>query len=171
VALGAALTVLAVVLGLNALGTDDPAADTAPAPTSSSAPPSSSSPAPPTTVTVAADGLVGRPLEEVRTELQRRGLTVQVAPVTTAEVPEGQVTAVEPGGVVPVGGTVTVSYAVAPPPAPAPEPEPEPAPEPPAEDGGGGDEEADEDEADEDEPGNGNGNGRGNGRGNDKKDD
>jgi eukaryotic-like serine/threonine-protein kinase len=171
VALGAALTVLAVVLGLSALGNEDPAAGTAPAPTTSSAPPSSTSPAPPTTVTVAADGLVGRPVEEVRAELQARGLTVQVTPVTTAEVPEGQVTAVEPGGAVPVGGTVTVSYAVAPPPAPEPEPAPEPAPEPPAEDGGGGDEEADEEEADEDEPGNGNGNGRGNGKGKDKKDD
>ena len=161
VAFGAALTVLAVVLGLSALGGEDPAAGTSPATPSSSAPPSSTSPAPPSTVTVAADGLVGRPVEEVRAELEARGLTVQVSPVTTADVPEGQVTAVEPGGAVPVGGTVTVSYAVAPP------PPPEPTAEPPAEDGG--DEE--DEEADEDEPGNGKGNGRGNGKGNDKKDD
>jgi eukaryotic-like serine/threonine-protein kinase len=160
VAVGAALTVLAVVLGLTALsGGGGTAADDAPATTSSSAPTSSSpstsaaptptTPAPPTTVTVAADGLVGRPVQEVRAELVGEGLAVQLAPVETAEVPEGQVTAVAPGGAVPLGSTVTVSYAVAPPPAPAP---------PPEEDGGGDGESG------------GDGKWNGNGKGKDKKD-
>ncbi len=133
---GAVLAVVALIAGLSLLGGDgDPAADTSTAPTTSAGPtasPTSSTPAPPSTVAVAADDYVGRPVQEVQAELVALGLRVEVVPVTTADVAEGTVTGVDPSGEVPLEGAVTVAYAV------APVPEPEPEPEPPAEGDGGG---------------------------------
>jgi serine/threonine-protein kinase len=88
-------------------------------------------------VTVAAAGLVGRPVAEVQAELVAQGLSVALTAVETADVAAGTVTAVGPEGELPPGTTVTVSYAVPPVVVPAPS-----------------------------NTGNGNGNGNGNGRGN-----
>ena len=154
VALGALLAVAALVLLLNVLNDDDPAAGTSPGTTSEAPATTSSAPAPPSTVTVAAGDFVGRPVDEVQAELVALGLDVELVPVTTSDVPAGQVTGLDPTGEVPLDGAVTVAYAVA----------PVPEPEPPAEGGGGGNEgDGNEDEGDEDE-GRGNGKeGRGNG--------
>ena len=160
ITLGALLAVAGVVLLLSLLGDDDPTAGTPGTPSSSNAPaPSSSAPAPASTVTVRAEDFVGRPVDEVSAELVALGVQVELDPLATAEVPAGQVLAVEPTGEVPLDGTVTVGYAVA------------PVPDPPGQD----EDEADEDEADGDEAdgdeGGGNGNrGRGNGKGRDKPD-
>ncbi len=121
---GALLAVIGVVAGLMLLGNDDnPEAGASPAPSASTSAsptpsPSSSAPASPSTVRVAAEGYVGRPVEEVRAELEALGLQVAIEPVTTADVPEGTVTTVDPTGEVPLDGTVTVGYAVAPVPEP-----------------------------------------------------
>jgi serine/threonine protein kinase len=148
-ALGALLAVAVLMLVLGLLRDEDPTAGTTPAPSATSEPaPSSSTPAPPSTVTVSADEFVGRPVADVQADLVALGLQVDLVPTTTADVPAGQVTGVEPTGEVPLDGTVTVAYAVA----------PVPAPEQP--------EEEDEAEEQEDEGG-GNGN-RGNGKGNGK---
>jgi serine/threonine-protein kinase len=159
-AVGALLVVLGVV-AVVALNGSQPAADTGPTTSApSSEPPTSTAPSTPAGVEVVAADLVGRPVDDVRAELEALGLTVQLAPVTTAEDPGGQVLAVEPAGQVPAGATVTVSYAVA----------PEPAPEPtPTDDGGdegegeddGEDEDEDKKKKKEDRPGRGNGRGNG----------
>jgi serine/threonine-protein kinase len=104
---------------------------------------------------VAAD-YVGRPVADVQAELTGLGLVPRLQPVQTADVAEGEVTALDPLQSLLPGSTVTISHAVAPPPPP-----PAPAPETPAQ-------EADEDEDDDDRDRDGNGNGNGNGRGNDK---
>ncbi|MGY1640894.1 protein kinase [Geodermatophilus sp. SYSU D00703] len=128
----AALLTLAVVVGavlLATRGTSSPATEPTP------------SPSPPAGVEVASADHVGRPVSDVRAELTELGLTVQLRPLQTADVPDGQVIAVDPLSTLQPGDTVTVTHAVAPP-APAPAP-------------------AEEDEPDEDEGGNGNGNGNG----------
>jgi eukaryotic-like serine/threonine-protein kinase len=61
----------------------------------------------------------GRPVAEVEAELVRLGLSVQLRPIQTADAPDGDVLAVEPGGELSPGQTVTITYAVAPSPAPA----------------------------------------------------
>ncbi|MGY1712216.1 protein kinase [Geodermatophilus sp. SYSU D00758] len=110
----AALAV-ALVLGLGEGG--EPASE--PAPSS----PSTSAPAPPETVTVSGAALVGRPVDQVEAELAALGLVVQRRPLQTADVPTGQVIAVDPTGELPPGSTVTLTHATAPaPPAPAPAP-------------------------------------------------
>ena len=164
---GAVVAVVALVLGLTLLGGGaDPAADTTPTtsapPSVPSAAPSSSTTPRPSTVPVDAAALVGRPVAEVQAELVALGLAVELVAVPTAELPEGQVTAVRPGGQVPVGAAVGVSYAVAPP----------PPPEPPAEEAQEeAEEEAEEAEEEAEEAAPGNGNGKGRGKGNGKKDD
>ena len=155
VLVGALLAVVGVVAGLTLLGDGgDPAAQTSapPSTTASSAPPpsSSSAPAPPSTVTVAAEDYLGTPVEEARAELVALGLQVEIEPVTSADVAEGTVVAVDPTGEVPLDGVVTLGYALA------------PAPE--SEDGGG-------DQGGGGEGDGNRGNGNGNGNGNDKKDD
>ena len=128
VLVGALLAVVGVVAGLTLLGDGgDPAPRPSAAPTpttSASASPtptaSSSAPAPPSTVGVAARDYVGRPVEEARVALTALGLQVAIEPVTTADVPEGTVTAVAPDGEVPLDGTVTLTYAVAPAASPPP---------------------------------------------------
>ncbi|SHG37559.1 serine/threonine protein kinase [Geodermatophilus nigrescens] len=147
-ALGALLAALAVV-GVVLANAGDGGDATPAAPTTTSSAPA---PAPDPTVAVTAADHVGRPVGEVQQELTARGLQVTLRPVTTADVPDGQVITLDPVGALAPGTVVTVTHAVAPPPAPAP-PTTAPAPEAPAE------------EDDEDE-GNGNGNGRGNGNGN-----
>ena len=104
-------------------------------------------PATPSTVTLAAAGLMGRPVAEVQAELVGRGLQVQLTPVETGDVAAGQVTAVGPEGALAPGTVVTVSYAVPPVVVPAP-----------ANNGNGNN-------------GNWNRNGNGNGRGGDDGDD
>jgi serine/threonine-protein kinase len=69
---------------------------------------------PPTIDLVAAD-FVGRPVADVQAELTALGLVPQLQPVQTADVPEGQVTAVDPLTGLLAGSPVTVSHAVAPP--------------------------------------------------------
>jgi hypothetical protein len=149
-ALGALLAVLAVV-GVVLLDGVDPTAETSPgnSPTSSG-PASSTAPTSPVGVEIVAADLVGRPVADVRAELVGLGLAVQLEPVTTPEVAEGEVLAVEPTGPLPQGATVTVRYAV------APVPTSEPAPAEP------GNEEKDE-EKDDGKPGRGNGRGGGGG--------
>jgi eukaryotic-like serine/threonine-protein kinase len=121
VLVGALLAVVGVVAGLTLLGdAGNPAPQTpaAPSPTTSASPSpsrtSSSAPAPPSTVVVAARDYVGRPIEEVRTALTSLGLQVAIEPLTTADVPEGTVTSVDPAGEVALADAVTLTYAVAP---------------------------------------------------------
>jgi serine/threonine-protein kinase len=68
----------------------------------------------------------------VQAELIGEGLQVTVVPIETADVPAGQVTAVDPVGDLAPGQTVTVSYAV------PPVAVPTPVPAPPVEDAGNG---------------------------------
>ncbi|MCA0146396.1 protein kinase [Blastococcus sp. LR1] len=74
----------------------------------------------PAGIDVAAAGLVGRPVQEVQAELIGRGLRVEVVPVETADVPAGQVTAVDPEGTLAPADLVRLSYAVPPVVLPAP---------------------------------------------------
>ncbi|RFU21107.1 serine/threonine protein kinase [Geodermatophilus marinus] len=162
----AALAV-ALVLGLGEGGA--PASE--PAPSS----PTTSAPAPPETVTVPGAALVGRPVDQVEAELAALSLVVQRRPLQTADVPAGQVIAVDPTGELPPGSTVTVTHATSPPPpAPAPTtapaPAPAPAPQPSGDEGsadGGEEESSGEEDEDDEEADRGTGNGRGNGRGRD----
>jgi serine/threonine-protein kinase len=107
-------------------------------------------------VTVAAEDYLGTPVEEARAELVALGLQVEIEPVTSADVAEGTVVAVDPTGEVPLDGVVTLGYALA----PAPESEPE------GEGGGNGNE-----GGGNGGEGNGNQGNQGNGNGNDKEDD
>jgi serine/threonine-protein kinase len=102
--------------------------------------------APPSIDLVAAD-YVGRPVVEVEAELTGLGLVPQLQPVQTADVPEGQVTAVDPSMALVAGSTVTVSHAVTP---------------PPARERSGGDESDDDEDGGRGNNGDGNGWGRGN---------
>ncbi|MET0764681.1 MAG: protein kinase [Blastococcus sp.] len=122
VAVLVALTVAVVVLqgnsGIPAQGTtttQEPAAETTPP-----------------TVAVVAEDYLGRPVGEVQAALIGKDLTVTVVPVETADVPAGQVTALDPVGELAPGSTVAVSYAV------PPVVVPTPAPAPPAVDAGSG---------------------------------
>ncbi|MGY1653489.1 serine/threonine protein kinase [Geodermatophilus sp. SYSU D01119] len=157
VALVALLAALAVVVGVVLANAGDGGTPAAPAPTTTSAP------APDPTVAVAAADYVGRPVGEVQQELTALGLQVTPRPVTTADVPDGQVITLDPVGALAPGTVVTVTHAVAPPPAPAP---PTTAPTTEAPSPAPGEE---EDEGEDEGRGNGkgdeNGNGRGNGRG------
>ena len=137
----AALLVIVVVAALaqSGSGTSDGG------PTATQA--TTTAPTTPATVALVAADLLGRPVEEVRAELVARGLQVQLAPVETADVTVGQVTAVTPEGELSPGTVVTVSHAVAPPPPPAQE------------------------TGDDDEGNKGNGRGNGKGRGNNNDDD
>ncbi|SNR72644.1 protein kinase domain-containing protein [Blastococcus mobilis] len=137
----AALVVIAVVVARAQTGAGTTPAEPAVS-EATTAPPAPTTPA---TVALVAAELLGRPVEEVHAELLAHGLQVQLAPVETADVAAGQVTAVAPEGELAPGALVTVAHAVAPPPPPAENPK------------GEGDEEKDEK--------------KGNGRGNDKKDD
>ncbi|SNS89331.1 serine/threonine protein kinase [Geodermatophilus saharensis] len=158
---GAAVAAVLVALGVwGLLGSagDDPSSPPAGA---TAATTTSSAPAPPSTVRIDPAALVGRPVAEVEAELAALGLQVQRRPLTTADVADGLVIAVDPAGELLPGQPVTLTHAVAPPPAPAPTATPAPAPAPAPEEQDSGD---DGDEG----SGNGNGNGRGNGNGKDK---
>jgi len=137
----AAAVVIAVVVALSQGGSGTSSGDPSATEPSTSAP---AAPTTPATVALVAADLLGRPVEEVQAELAARGLQVQLAPVETADVTVGQVTAVTPEGELSPGTVVTVFHAVAPPSAPA-------------------------DEAGDDDDGN-KGNGRGNGKGRGKDD-
>ncbi|MGY1662268.1 protein kinase [Geodermatophilus sp. SYSU D00705] len=113
-----------------------------PAPASATTPPlaAPTTSAPPTTapaprvvqVRLTAEEYVGRPVAQVQAELTGLDLVVQLRPVQTADVPAGQVMALDPVGEVPVGTTIAVTHAVAPPPPPttaAPTTEPQPTDE------------------------------------------
>jgi serine/threonine-protein kinase len=120
------LAVAAIVFGIvQTFGADTPAASTSPAPTTSAAP----TPAPAPRLLLASANYVGRPVGEVQAELTVFGLTVTLRPLTTTDVPDGTVIAVDPLGELSPGSPVTLTHAVAPPPAPEPEPAPAPAPE------------------------------------------
>jgi hypothetical protein len=123
-----ALAVLAVlgvaVVALEESGAESPAqGTTAEETTEEQAPPA---------VPVAAEDYLNRPIGEVQAELIGAGLQVTVVPIETADVPAGQVTAVDPVGDLAPGQTVTVSYAV------PPVVVPTPVPAPPVEDAGNG---------------------------------
>jgi serine/threonine-protein kinase len=107
----------------------------APLPTASSAPPSptptqsSATPTPtptptPTTrtVNVVAGDYVGQNYALVQQQLEALGLQVQLAPVQQSQGFQGAVLTVSPTGRVPVGTTITVTYAVVPQPTPTPTP-------------------------------------------------
>jgi hypothetical protein len=96
--------------------------------------PTTTAPSAPRTVHVAASGYLRHPVSQVRAALIALGLQVKLTPVTTRAVGAGLVTALAPAGDVPVGSTVTVSYAVAPVVVPAP-----PAPKQHKKHGKGGD--------------------------------
>jgi hypothetical protein len=107
VALGVAVVALQTSADSPAQGTttEGPATETTPPP-----------------VPVAAVDYVGHPIGEVQAALIGKGLQVTLVPVETADVPAGQVTAVDPVGDLPPGQTVTVSYAVPPVVVPTPAP-------------------------------------------------
>jgi serine/threonine-protein kinase len=147
IALLALLTVVAVVAVVRGGEPDAPAAGTTEQTTAEQ---TTETPAP---IDLVASDYVGRPVATVQAELTGLGLVPQLQAVQTADVPEGQVTAVDPLTGLAAGSVVTVTHAVAPP----------PAPEQPA-----GDDEKDENEQKDEGEGGGNGN-RGNGR--DKDDD
>ena len=114
----AAAVVIAVVVALSQGGSGTSSGDPSATETSTSAP---AAPTTRATVALVAADLLGRPVEEVQAELAARGLQVQLAPVETADVTVGQVTAVTPDGELSPGTVVTVFHAVAPPSAPAEE--------------------------------------------------
>jgi eukaryotic-like serine/threonine-protein kinase len=97
----AAAVVVAVVLGAG--GSPSPVAE------------SSSAPTTPAGVEVASADYLGRPVAEVEAALTGLGLTVQARPLQTADVPDGQVIAIDPLGTLRPGDAVTVTHAVAPP--------------------------------------------------------
>jgi eukaryotic-like serine/threonine-protein kinase len=113
IAVVAILALAAVAVGL--LG-GQPAGTTTGQSTGQTAEPATQTTAetPPTIDLVAAD-FVGRPVADVQAELTALGLVPQLQPVQTADVPEGQVTAVDPLTGLLAGSPVTVSHAVAPP--------------------------------------------------------
>jgi eukaryotic-like serine/threonine-protein kinase len=91
----------------------DPAADTTTAQTTEpTTEPTTEAPPP---IDLVASDYVGRPVADVQAELTRLGLVPQLQGVQTADVPEGQVTAVDPLTGLLAGSPVTVSHAVAPP--------------------------------------------------------
>jgi eukaryotic-like serine/threonine-protein kinase len=119
----AAVAAGALILGMRG----DPAPASAPPATPPPAPTTSATPlapqAPPVVrVRLTAEEYVGRPVGQVQPQLAGLDLAVRLVPVETADVPAGQVLAVDPVGEVPVGTTVTVTHAVAPPPPPPPPP-------------------------------------------------
>jgi hypothetical protein len=59
-------------------------------------------------------------VQQVQADLIGRGLRVEILPVETADVPAGQVTAVDPVGTLAPGDLVRLSYAVPPVVVPAP---------------------------------------------------
>jgi serine/threonine-protein kinase len=120
----------AVVAGTRSSAQQTPAVASAPPSATSSAPPSSAAPATPAGVPLDAAALVGRPVDQVRTQLTGLGLVPRLTAVTTSSVPVGQVTAVAPTGLLTAGQEVAVSYAVAPP-ATAPVTTAAPSPAPP----------------------------------------
>jgi eukaryotic-like serine/threonine-protein kinase len=139
VVLGAlALVLVAVVaaLLLNGLGGGTPPSSD---PTQSSTAPSTSAPQTSPSISLTAEDLVGRPVDEVEAQLVGQGLRVELAPVETDEVAAGLVTAATVRGDPAPGSLVTLFYAV----------EPGTAGDAPAGNGNGN-------------QGNGNGNGNGN---------
>jgi len=120
-------------------------------------------------VVLTAEDYLGRPVAEVEAELGEAGLAVERVAVETDGQPAGTVTAISPAGAVPVGSTVTVSYAVAPDepepevPAPGPADVPTAGPQPEVAVSGPAAGTAVDDAAD---PATGNGNANGNGNGN-----
>jgi hypothetical protein len=105
------------------------------APAAATSTPSTSSAAPPSVQLVSA-GYLGRPYTDVQAELTARGLVVTLRPLSTSDVPDGQVIALDPVGALEPGSPVTITYAVAPPapvvvvtPEPVPAPAPAPAPD------------------------------------------
>jgi eukaryotic-like serine/threonine-protein kinase len=126
-----ALVVTGLVLGTRDVPTA--AAPAAAAPTTS-APPSSVAPQP-TGPFVQVDPArhVGQQVAAVQAWLTGLDLSVTLVAVERADLPDGQVIALEPTGVLPVGTTVTVAHAVAPP--PPPPPPTTAAPSPTADDG------------------------------------
>ena len=124
IAAAVALVVLVLVIGgalalaPDSSGTPGVVARSAP-PSSPSTPVTSAAPTARTTVSLTADGIVGRPVDEVRADLVAAGLTVQLRPTTAAGVPAGQVVAIDPVGEVAVGQLITLTFATASP-APAP---------------------------------------------------
>ncbi len=113
----AALVVTGLVLGSRDVPTAAPAAA---APTTS-APPTPVAPRPTGTfVQVDPDDHVGQQVAAVQTWLTGLDLPVTLVAVERADLPTGQVIALEPTGVLPVGTTVTVAHAVPPPPPPPP---------------------------------------------------
>ena len=107
----AVLGMLAVVGLLGGTGEDAPAT-----PPSGEATASTTAPATPTAVQLTAADLIGRPVGDVEADLTALGLPVQRRPLTTSDVPDGQVIAVDPVGQVAPGQTITVTYAAVPPP-------------------------------------------------------
>jgi serine/threonine protein kinase len=175
----ALLAVVAIVLGAVAL-TRDPDGTTASAPTptaSTTTAPAPSSAAASTTRTTTsaapsstqpptlnARAYVGRPVEEVVTELTAKGFDVVREARENPDEAVGTVVDVRPTGRVTPGTPVTVVYATAP---AAPTPTPTPTPTPPSPTASPtptDEEEPDENEPDEKENGNGNGKTRERGR-------
>ncbi|CCG04760.1 protein kinase domain-containing protein [Blastococcus saxobsidens] len=78
----------------------------------------------PAGIEVLAAAHIGRPVQEVQADLVGRGLRVELVAVETADVPAGQVTALDPVGTLAPGDLVRLSYAVSPVPVPAPVPPP-----------------------------------------------
>jgi len=117
VVLGAALATLLVILGVVVVLGRGGSQDASTLEPTGGAPSPGPSPttAAPTAVALRSAALVGRPLVDVQAELTALGLQVQPRPITTGDVPEGQVLAVDPVGQVPLGQPVAVTYAVAPP--------------------------------------------------------
>ena len=151
----AGAVVVAALLGLGVALLGDGTSQGVPeqAPTSTAAPETTTP-----LISLAATDHVGRPVADVQAELVAQGFPVTLSPVETAEVPAGQVTAVDPVGDLAPGTPITVTYAV--PPAPVVPTAPPPT------------EQVDEDEGADEEQDEGNGNGgKGNGKGKDKKDD
>jgi len=114
VLLGAlALVLVAVVaaLLLNSLGGGTPPSSD---PTQSSTGPSTSAPQTSPSISLAAEDLVGRPVDEVEAQLVGQGLRVELAPVETDEVAAGLVTAATVRGELAPDSLVTLFYAVEP---------------------------------------------------------
>jgi serine/threonine protein kinase len=132
----ALLAVAAIVVGaVQLLGpSDDDRAGTASGPTSGTTASATSSPPPSSPAVQLVDVLsatyLNRPVSQVQAELTALGLQVTLRPLTTSDVPDGQVITVDPVGPLAPASPVTVTYATAPVPATTAVPAPVPAPVP-----------------------------------------
>jgi serine/threonine-protein kinase len=102
-----------------------PSATQSPTPTETPTPTPTATPTPTiSTITVSAADYVGQNYTTVQSELENQGFVVQLNPVQQSQGVMGEVLRLSPTGALPVGSTITVTYAVVPAPTPTHAPTP-----------------------------------------------